>query len=107
MSEILAYAFKDGFFHRFHPLTKIAFVIAISAVCIVAKNIVFLIGLVIALLAISYLSNLYTEVVQQSRLIIMLSVVFVVINLLTIPGGDLIAYLISAGSRPFFRKVSP
>jgi len=97
MSEILAYVHKDGFFHRLHPVTKIIFIIGISAVCIISTNLVFLLGLVLALLAIAYLSDLYTEVVSQSRLIVMMSLVFIVITLLTIPGGDLIGYLIPAG----------
>jgi energy-coupling factor transport system permease protein len=97
MSEILAYVFKDGFFHRLHPVTKIVFVIAMSIICIISTNLVFLFGLVLALLLVAYLSNLYTEVVSQSRLIVMMSLVFIVITLLTIPGGELIGYLIPPG----------
>jgi len=97
MSEILAYVHKDGFFHRLHPVTKIVFVVLVSGMCVVATGIPFL-GLFVALLlATAVFSNLYYEVILQSKLIVMMSLVFIVITLLTIPNGALIAYLVPAG----------
>ena len=97
MSEILAYVHKDGFFHRLHPVTKIVFVALVSGMCVVATGIPFLALFVAFLLAIALFSNLYHEVILQSKLIVMMSLVFIVITLLTIPNGSLIAYLVPAG----------
>jgi energy-coupling factor transport system permease protein len=93
MAEILQYVHKDGFFHRLNPFTKIAFVMVISLMCIIATSLPFLIVLVISLFIIARSSDLYSEVIQQSRLIIMMSIVFVIITLLTMPNGAIIGYL--------------
>jgi len=94
MAEILQYVHKEGFFHRLSPFTKIAFILVTSLMCIIATSLPFLITLVIALLLIAKLSDLYSEVIQQSRLIIIMSVVFVIITLITMPNGAIIGYLI-------------
>ncbi len=94
MAEILQYVHKEGFFHRLSPFTKIAFILVTSLMCIIATSLPFLITLVIALLLIAKLSDLYSEVIQQSRLIIIMSVVFVIITLMTMPNGAIIGYLI-------------
>jgi energy-coupling factor transport system permease protein len=93
MAEILQYVHKDGFFHRLNPFTKIAFVMVISLMCIIATSLPFLIVLVISLFIIAWSSDLYSDVIQQSRLIIMMSFVFVIITLLTMPNGAIIGYL--------------
>ena len=97
MAEILAYVHKEGFFHRLHPVIKIVFVILLSIICIIATNLAILALLVIALIIIAIASNVYTEVIQQSRLIVLMSVIFVIITLLTMSGGGLIGYLIPQG----------
>ena len=97
MAEILAYVHKDAFFHRLHPITKIAFVLLFSFICIISTSLPFLLGLVAVLLIVAYLGDLYTEVIHQSRLIVMMSGVFIVITLLTMPNGETFAYLIPQG----------
>jgi energy-coupling factor transport system permease protein len=97
MAEILAYVHKDGAFHRLHPVTKIAFIFAISIMCIISTSLVFLAALVIALLIIAYLSSLYDEIILQSKIIVMMSIVFIIITLITMPNGTLIGYLIPQG----------
>jgi energy-coupling factor transport system permease protein len=97
MAEILAYVHKDGFFHRLHPMTKIVFVVVLSLMCIISTNLLFLLALVLAILLIAYLGKLYAEVIQQSRLIVMMSIVFVIITVITMPNGGIIGYLIPQG----------
>lgn len=94
MSEILQYVHKDGFFHRLHPFSKILFIIAASVMCILATSIPFLILMVIALLLLAYVSHLHREVIQQLKLILIMSVVFIIITVLTMPNGTTIGYLI-------------
>ncbi|MEN6610052.1 MAG: energy-coupling factor transporter transmembrane component T, partial [Methanoregulaceae archaeon] len=97
MAEILAYVHKDGLFHRLHPFTKIAFVLFVCVMCIVSTSIPFLFFLVIALLALAVTGNLIREIVQQSKLIGIMTLLFFIITLLTIPGGDTFGYLIPRG----------
>lgn len=97
MSEILAYVHKDGIFHRLHPMTKIIFIIVVSLMCIISTNLVFLIALVLVILLIAYLGKIYAEVMQQTRLIVAMSIVFIIITVLTMPGGGFIFYLIPQG----------
>jgi energy-coupling factor transport system permease protein len=97
MSEILQYVHKDGFFHRLHPFTKIAFIILVSGICIVATSIPFLLLLVLVLLLAAYAGNLIRDVLQQLRLVLLMSVIFLVITVITMPNGDLLGYLIPPG----------
>jgi energy-coupling factor transport system permease protein len=97
MAEILAYVHKDGAFHRLHPVTKIIFIVAISVMCIISTSLLFLAALVVALLITAYLSNLYDEIIRQSKLIVMMSIVFIAITLITMPNGALIGYLVPQG----------
>ena len=101
MAEILAYIHKDGLFHRLHPVTKIVFIIGISIMCIISTSLLFLASLVLALIIIAYVSNLYGEIIRQSKLIVIMSIMFIVITLLTMPNGNLIGYLVPQGF-PFF-----
>jgi energy-coupling factor transport system permease protein len=94
MAEILQYVHKDGFFHRLTPISKIVFIIIISLMCIISINLVFLAGLVIGLIIISYLSGLHHEVMQQSNLIIVMSVVFIIITLITMPNGAVLGTIV-------------
>ena len=83
MAEILQYVHKDGFFHRIHPFSKIAFIILVSIMCIISTSIPFLAALVVALLVIAYASNLYKEVIQQLKLVIVMSILFIIITIIT------------------------
>lgn len=98
MAEILQYVHKDGFFHRLTPFSKIVFIIVISFMCIVSINLVFLAILVIALLVIAFFCRLHQEVLQQSKLILVMSVVFIVITLITMPNGAILGYLVPPGT---------
>ncbi|MDD1702707.1 MAG: energy-coupling factor transporter transmembrane protein EcfT [Methanoregula sp.] len=97
MSEILQYVHKDGFFHRLHPFTKILFIIIASVMCILATGIPFLVLMVAVLLIIAFFSHLHREVIQQLKLVILMSVVFIIITILTMPNGTTFGYLIPQG----------
>jgi energy-coupling factor transport system permease protein len=97
MAEILQYVHKDGFFHRLHPFSKILFIIVASVMCVLVTGIPFLIMMVVALLLLAYASNLHRKVIQQLRLILIMSVVFIIITVLTMPNGATIGYLIPQG----------
>jgi len=97
MAEILQYVHKDGFFHRLTPLSKIVFIVVISLMCIISINLVFLAALVVALIIIAFVSRLHHEVLQQMNLIVVMSVVFIIITLITMPNGAIIWYLIPTG----------
>jgi energy-coupling factor transport system permease protein len=97
MAEILQYVHKEGFFHRLHPYTKIAFIIVVSLMCIIATDIVFLTVLVAVMLATAYLGSLLKESLQQLKLIIVMSIVFIVITLVTMPNGAILGYIIPKG----------
>jgi energy-coupling factor transport system permease protein len=97
MAEILQYVHKDGFFHRLTPFSKIAFIIVVSLMCIISTNLIFLAGLVIAILIIAYVSRLHREVLQQSKIILVMSIVFIIITLITMPNGAIIGFLVPQG----------
>ena len=97
MSEILQYVHKDGFFHRLHPFSKILFIIVISVMCVFVTSIPFLILMVVALLFLAYISHLHREVIQQLKLVLIMSVVFIIITVLTMPNGATLGYLIPQG----------
>jgi energy-coupling factor transport system permease protein len=96
MAEILQYVHKDGFFHRINPFTKIAFIIVVSLMCIISTNIPFLAVLVAALLVVAFISNLFTEVIQQLKLVIVMSILFIIITVITMPNGAVIGHVIPA-----------
>ncbi|MFA5221999.1 MAG: energy-coupling factor transporter transmembrane component T [Methanoregula sp.] len=96
MAEILQYVHKDGFFHRIHPFTKIAFIVLVCAMCIVSTSIPFLAALVIALLVLAYAGNLYREVIQQLKLVIVMSILFIIITVITMPNGAVLGHVIPA-----------
>ena len=97
MAEILQYVHKDGFFHRLHPFSKILFIIVASVMCVLATGIPFLILMVVFLLLLAYASHLHREVIQQLRLVLVMSVVFVIITVLTMPNGATIGYMVPQG----------
>jgi energy-coupling factor transport system permease protein len=97
MSEILQYVHKDGFFHRLHPFSKILFIIVVSVMCVFVTSIPFLILMVVALLLLAYASHLHREMIQQLKLVLVMSVVFIIITVLTMPNGEAIGYLIPQG----------
>ncbi len=97
MAEILQYVHKDGFFHRLTPVSKIVFIMVISLMCIISINLLFLASLVIALLVIAYFSQLHHEVMQQAKLIVIMSVVFIIITLITMPNGAVLGTIVPTG----------
>jgi len=94
MAEILAYVHKDGFFHRLHPFTKIAFILLLGIMSILSTNLVFLLLLVVAILIISYCASLSAEVMQQFKLIALMSIILIGLTIVTMPSGETIGYLI-------------
>jgi len=97
MAEILQYVHKDAFLHRLHPYTKIAFIIVVSIMCIIATDLVFLALMVLAMLAVAAYSRLLAELLQQLKLILFMSVIFILITIITIPNGDILGYIIPQG----------
>ncbi len=97
MAEILQYAHKDAFLHRLHPYTKIAFIIIVSIMCIIATDLVFLTLMVLAMLAVAAYSRLLAELLQQLKLIIVMSAIFILITVITIPNGEILGYIIPQG----------
>ncbi|OPX65013.1 MULTISPECIES: energy-coupling factor transporter transmembrane protein EcfT [unclassified Methanoregula] len=97
MAEILQYVHKDGFLHRLHPYTKIAFIIVVSIMCIIATDIGFLTFMVLAMLAFAAYGRLLTESLQQLKLILVMSLIFILITIITMPNGDTLGYLIPQG----------
>jgi len=94
MAEILAYVHKDGFFHRLHPFTKIAFILLFGLMSILSTNLLFLLLLVVTILIIAYGASLSTEVMQQFRLIALMSIILIALTIITMPSGETIGYLI-------------
>jgi len=97
MAEILQYVHKDAFLHRLHPYTKIAFIIIVSIMCIIATDLVFLILMVLAMLAVAAYSRLLAELLQQLKMIIVMSAIFILITIITIPNGEILGYIIPEG----------
>ena len=97
MAEILQYVHKDAFLHRLHPYTKIAFILVVSLIGITATSLVFLTLMVLALLAVAAYSRLLTESFQQLKLILVMSVIFILVTVITMPNGDILGYGIPQG----------
>jgi len=97
MAEILQYVHKDAFLHRLHPYTKIAFIITVSIMCIIATDLVFLTFMVLAMLAVAAYGRLLAELLQQLKLIIVMSAIFILITIITIPNGEILGYIIPQG----------
>ncbi|RPI39958.1 MAG: energy-coupling factor transporter transmembrane protein EcfT [Methanoregulaceae archaeon] len=97
MAEILQYVHKDAFLHRLHPYTKIAFILVVSLIGITATNLVFLTLVVLALLAVAAYSRLLAESLQQLKLILVMSIIFILITVITMPNGDILGYFIPQG----------
>jgi energy-coupling factor transport system permease protein len=97
MAEILQYVHKDAFLHRLHPYTKIAFILVVSLIGITATSLVFLTIMVLALLAVAAYSRLLTESLQQLKLILVMSVIFILVTVITMPNGDILGYGIPQG----------
>jgi energy-coupling factor transport system permease protein len=94
MAEILAYIHKDGFFHRLHPFTKIAFIFVFGLMSIISTNLLFLFLLVITVLIIAYFASLSAEVMQQFKLIAVMSIILIGLTIITMPSGETLGFLI-------------
>jgi energy-coupling factor transport system permease protein len=97
MAEILQYVHKDAFLHRLHPYSKIFFIIVVSLMAILATSIPFLIVMVIAMLAFAAYGKLLVDSLQQLKLILVMSVIFILITIITMPNGETLAYVIPQG----------
>jgi energy-coupling factor transport system permease protein len=97
MAEILQYVHKDAFLHRLHPFTKIAFITVVSVMCLITTDLVFLTLMVLAMLVVAAYSKLLAESLQQLKLIIVMSVIFILITIITMPNGDILGYVIPQG----------
>jgi energy-coupling factor transport system permease protein len=94
MAEILQYVHKDAFLHRLHPYTKIAFIVVVSIMCLISTDLAFLTLMVLAMLVFAAYSRLLTESLQQLKLILVMSIIFILITIITIPNGATLGYLI-------------
>ena len=94
MAEILQYVHKDAFLHRLHPYTKIFFIILVSLMAIIATSIPFLSLMVLGMLVFAAYGELLRESLQQLKLILVMSIIFILITVITMPGS------ISRGLRP-------
>jgi len=106
MAEILQYVHKDAFLHRLNPYTKILFIILVTIMAIVATDIAFLILMVIALLAFAAYGEMLRESLNQLKLILVMSVIFILITVITMPNGETLLYLIPQGI-PFIGGLVP
>jgi len=106
MAEILQYVHKDAFLHRLHPFTKIAFIIIVSVMCLISTNLAFLVLMVLAMMVFAACGELLAESLQQLKLIIIMSVIFILITVITMPNGDILGYLIPQGV-PFIGGLVP
>jgi energy-coupling factor transport system permease protein len=97
MAEILQYVHKDAFLHRLHPYTKIFFIILVSLMAIIATSIPFLAILVVIMLIFAAYGELLWESLRQLKLILVMSVIFILITVITMPGGDTLGYIIPQG----------
>ena len=94
MAEILQYVPGNGIFHRFHPLTKILFIVLVSMVTILTASIPVLVGILLFTFLLAEIGHLLRPVIQQMVLITMMSIVIYLITILTIPEGAAIACLV-------------
>jgi energy-coupling factor transport system permease protein len=106
MAEILQYVHKDAFLHRLNPYTKILFIILVTIMAIIATDISFLILMVIALLAFAAYGEMLKESLNQLKLILVMSVLFILITIITMPNGETLLYLIPQGI-PFMGGLVP
>ncbi|MDD5141874.1 energy-coupling factor transporter transmembrane component T [Methanoregula sp.] len=97
MAEILQYVHKDAFLHQLHPYSKIFFIIIVSLMAIIATSIPFLVFMVVAMLGFAACGKLLRESLQQLKLILVMSVIFILITVITMPGGETLGYVIPAG----------
>ncbi|OPY36883.1 MAG: Energy-coupling factor transporter transmembrane protein EcfT [Methanoregula sp. PtaU1.Bin051] len=94
MAEILQYVHKDTFLHQLHPYTKIAFIIIVSVMCIIATDPAFLALMGVTMLAIAASGKLLAESLHQLKLIIVMSVVFIAITVITMPNGETLGHVV-------------
>jgi len=106
MAEILQYVHKDAFLHRLNPYTKILFIILVTIMAIIATDIPFLILMVAVLLAFAAYGEMLKESLNQLKLILIMSVIFILITIITMPNGETLLYLIPQGI-PFIGGLVP
>jgi len=97
MAEILQYVHKDGLFHRLTPFSKILLIIVVAVMCVIATGIPFLLLLVVSLVVLAWASDLHRELFGQLKLLLVMSVIFIVITVLTMPNGPTLGTVIPQG----------
>jgi len=97
MAEILQYVHIDGIFHRLSPFSKILLIIVVAVMCILSTSIPFLLLIAFVLFLLAYISHLHRELIRQLRLLLIMSVLFIAITILTMPNGAPIGSLIPSG----------
>ncbi len=100
MSEILQYIHKDALFHRMHPGTKIFLLLVIGIVTLLTLEISHLCLILLAVLIMALAGRVLPEVLRQMALILAMSVIFILITLVTMPGGEVLTYLLPGGFLP-------
>ena len=97
MAEILQYVHKDGLFHRLTPFSKILLIIVVAVMCVIATGIPFLLLLVVSLVVLAWASDLHRELFGQLKLLLVMSVIFTAITVLTMPNGPTLGTVIPQG----------
>jgi energy-coupling factor transport system permease protein len=100
MGEILQYIHKDGLFHRMHPGTKIFFILVIGIVTILSLSIPFLCALLGAVLVLALAGRILREVLDQMKLILAMSAIFILITVVTMPDGEVLFHLLPGSLLP-------
>lgn len=100
MSEILQYIHKDGLFHRMHPGTKIFLIMVVGIITLLTIEIPVLCLILLAVLIMALAGQVLWEVLQQMALILAMSVIFILITIITMPSGDVLAYILPGGFLP-------
>ncbi|MEM2123848.1 MAG: energy-coupling factor transporter transmembrane component T [Methanolinea sp.] len=88
MGEILSYIHGNGVFHRMHPAAKGLIVLALGVMAILSVSVPFLLLLLGAVVSLAFVGGILREILDQLKLILAMGAVFILVTLVTMPGGD-------------------
>jgi energy-coupling factor transport system permease protein len=94
MAELLQYLRIDGPFHRMNALVKITFIVIVIIMAVVSTEPAVLAGLVAVLFLLSVAGRFERELLRQVPMLIFLSAGLLLLTVLTMQGGETVAYLI-------------
>ncbi len=94
MPEILQYVHRDGLLHRLNPLTKIVCILAIGTAAILSDQVPVLLAILIGLALAAWRGRISNEILRQSALIAVMSVILIALTILTVPHGTVLGTLI-------------